>query len=58
MFSGQRPKNPNIIDNNENFQRGFAEVITWGSKYKGGNGLSKQIQAKLFGGNVGHVAIR
>lgn len=37
---------------------GFAEVITWGTKSTGGNGLKDQLRAKLFGGNIGHAAIR
>lgn len=37
---------------------GFAEVITWGTKSTGGNGISDQIRSKLYGGNIGHTAIR
>lgn len=38
--------------------RGHAEVLTWGSKFEGGNGLRDQVRAKLKGGNVGHAAVR
>lgn len=38
--------------------RGYAEVITWGTRFEGGNGLRDQIRAKFKGGNIGHAAIR
>lgn len=38
--------------------RGYAEVITWGTRFEGGNGLGDQIRAKFSGGNIGHAAIR
>lgn len=37
---------------------GEVEVITWGTKDNGGNGLLDQIRAKFYGGNVGHAALR
>jgi len=42
----------------EKRQRGYAEVITWGSKFQGGNGLKDQIRAKFKGGNIGHASVR
>src|SRR5204862_877727 len=39
-------------------QQGHAEVLTWGTKFNGGNGLLEQIHAKFEGGNIGHASIR
>ncbi|MCS5711809.1 protein kinase domain-containing protein [Candidatus Berkiella aquae] len=46
------------MQNGPTIQSGYAEVITWGTEFGGGNGLLFQLRAKFMGGNIGHAAVR